>query len=87
MPGFVEDKEQRYVRQIKPRRRAHVDRKNPLQSSSIVAARAITLRAANDQQTAAQIAHVLFNVFHLGIRQLKSRHIIEHQEIKRKKDR
>ena len=82
---FIEDKEQRYVRQIKSRRRAHVDRKNPLQSGSIVAAGAITLRAADDQQTAAQFAHVLLNVLHLCIRQLKSRHIIEHQEIKRRK--
>ena len=66
---------------VEPRRRAHIDGKNALERRAEIAAGAVTLGAADYQQTAAQVAHIFFDGLHLCVRQLKGRHVIEHQKI------
>ena len=79
--GLVENEDHRHVRQIEPRGRPHVHRQNSFKRRAIVAAGAVTLRSADDEESAAQVADIFFNGFHFAIGKLKSGHIVEDQEI------
>ena len=73
------------MRQIEPRRRSHVNGKDTFQRRPVIAARAITLGAADNQQAAAQIPDILFDVFHLCIGKLKSGDVVQDHQVKGRK--
>jgi hypothetical protein len=66
---------------LETRWRTHIDRQNPFQRGAKIAARTIALGTSDDEQTPPKIAHVFFDVFHLGVRKLIRWNIIEDQQI------
>ena len=79
--GLIEHEKQCHMGHLQARRRTHIDGKNPLQRRAKIAAGAVTLRTADHQQAAAQVAHVLLDRLHLRVRKLKRGNVVEHQKI------
>ena len=78
---FIEHEKQRHMRHLEAGGWAHIHGKNSFERRAKIAARAVTLRSADDEQSTAEIAHIFFDGFHFGVGKLKRRDIIEHQEI------